>query len=158
MNRLIWVHLALLFVTMLYGGNYTVAKYALPDYIRPVAFISIRLLSGTVLFWAIGSLSPRTSISRQDHWLLFRCGLFGAALNQLLFFEGLSLTTPIHASIMMTMSPIAVILIAALIFISCGNDPNNTSQDKDTGVSELIIWKFASISKPLFSILPIFWV
>jgi drug/metabolite transporter (DMT)-like permease len=115
MNRLIWVHLALLFVTMLYGGNYTVAKYALPDYIRPIAFISIRLLSGTILFWAIGSLSPKTSISRQDHWLLFRCGLFGAALNQLLFFEGLSLTTPIHASIMMTMSPIAVILIAALM-------------------------------------------
>jgi len=115
MNRLLWVHLALLFVTMLYGGNYTVAKYALPEYLAPIAFISVRLLSGTILFWAIDSLNPRIRISKKDHWLLFRCGLFGAALNQLLFFEGLSLTTPIHASIMMTMSPIAVILIAALM-------------------------------------------
>ncbi|MEJ2003851.1 MAG: DMT family transporter [Cyclobacteriaceae bacterium] len=115
MNRQLWVHLTLLFVAMLYGGNYTIAKYALPEYIKPVAFISVRLLSGTFLFWAIDSVGKRSRVSRSDHWLLFRCGLFGAALNQLLFFEGLSLTTPIHASIMMTMSPIAVILIASLM-------------------------------------------
>ncbi|MCA6074289.1 DMT family transporter [Fulvivirga sedimenti] len=115
MSRMLWVHLALLFVTLLYGANYTIAKYALPEYLKPLAFISVRLLSGTILFWAIDSLQPREAISRKDHWLLFRCGLFGAALNQLLFFEGLSRTTPIHGSIMMTMSPIAVILIASLL-------------------------------------------
>ena len=115
MNRMIWVHAALLFVTMLYGANYSIAKYALPEYLQPLAFISVRILSGTLLFWAIDSLNPREKIPWKDHWQLFRCGLFGAALNQMLFFEGLSRTTPIHASIMMTMSPIAVILIAALM-------------------------------------------
>ncbi len=115
MPRMLWVHLALLFVTFLYGANYTIAKYALPEYLKPLAFISIRLLSGTILFWGLSIFQPKEAISRADHWLLFRCGLFGAALNQLLFFEGLSRTSPIHASIMMTMSPIAVILIASLM-------------------------------------------
>ena len=34
------------------------------------------------------------------------------AINQLLFFEGLNLTTPINASIIMTVNPILVLLLS----------------------------------------------
>ena len=43
------------------------------------------------------------------------CGLFGVAINQLFFFEGLNLTTPINAAIIMTVSPILVIIFSAII-------------------------------------------
>ncbi len=115
MPRLYWVHLALLVVTILYGANYTFAKFALPEYIKPFGFIVIRVVSGTILFWAVDSINRNERIERKDHWTLVKCGFFGAALNMLLFFQGLSMTTPIHASIIMTMSPIAVLVVAALM-------------------------------------------
>ena len=39
------------------------------------------------------------------------CGVFGVAANQLMFFKGLSLTSPINASIMMVCTPILVVLM-----------------------------------------------
>jgi drug/metabolite transporter (DMT)-like permease len=41
------------------------------------------------------------------------CALFGVAINQLLFFKGLSLTSPIHAAIMMVCTPIIVLLLSS---------------------------------------------
>ena len=115
MPRLLWVHLALLVVTILYGANYTIAKFALPEFIKPFGFIAIRVISGTILFWAVDSINANEKIERADHWTLIKCGFFGAAVNMLLFFQGLSLTTPIHGSIIMTMSPIAVLVVAAIM-------------------------------------------
>ena len=43
------------------------------------------------------------------------CGLFGIAINQLFFFKGLNLSTPINASIIMTSAPIIVILISLIL-------------------------------------------
>lgn len=112
---MILVYGALLFVTLIYGANYTIAKYVVPLYLLPLAFVVCRVSVSSVLFWGIGTLGPSEKVSRSDHWLLFKCALFGTALNQYLFFKGLSLTTPIHASLIMTMTPIAVIVVAAIM-------------------------------------------
>jgi len=44
--------------------------------------------------------------------LLAICGLFGVVINQELFFLGLSITTPINASLIMIMAPILVFVIS----------------------------------------------
>jgi drug/metabolite transporter (DMT)-like permease len=41
------------------------------------------------------------------------CAVGGVATNQLLFFNGLSLTSPLHASLIMTSNPIAVLILSA---------------------------------------------
>lgn len=46
---------------------------------------------------------------------MLKCAVFGVALNQLLFFKGLSLTTSINASIIMTSSPVIVMVMALII-------------------------------------------
>jgi drug/metabolite transporter (DMT)-like permease len=43
------------------------------------------------------------------------CGLFGVAVNQSLFLKGLSLTTPIDASIIMVSNPILVLIASSII-------------------------------------------
>ena len=43
------------------------------------------------------------------------CGLTGVAINQLCFFNGLALTSPLHASLIMTIVPIFVLVASALI-------------------------------------------
>jgi drug/metabolite transporter (DMT)-like permease len=43
------------------------------------------------------------------------CAVTGVAVNQIMFFEGLNLTTPIQASIILTANPILVLIAAAII-------------------------------------------
>ena len=43
------------------------------------------------------------------------CGLFGVAINQMLFFEGLNLTTPINAAVIMVTNPILVLIMGAFL-------------------------------------------
>lgn len=43
------------------------------------------------------------------------CSVFGVATNQILFFEGLNLTTPINASIIMTVTPMVILIFSHFI-------------------------------------------
>lgn len=47
--------------------------------------------------------------------LLALCGFLGVSANQLLFFSGLNLTTPINASLLQTLIPVMVLLIAGFM-------------------------------------------
>lgn len=116
MNSRLWVHVALFTVALIYGANYTIAKYAMPDYIGAFGFIAVRVIVTTILFWILHQfLSKERVESKRDYLRLILCGLFGITINQLLFFKGLSLTTPINASIIMTVNPIAVVIAAYLL-------------------------------------------
>ncbi|MBL7764920.1 MAG: DMT family transporter [Chitinophagaceae bacterium] len=110
-------HLALLGANLFYGAGFTVAKTVMPSLIAPNGFILIRVVVATVLFWLsfFGGDRFKTKIERKDWKTLILCALFGVATNQLLFFQGLSLTSPIHASLMMLSTPILVSVFAAFI-------------------------------------------
>lgn len=111
----IYAHLALLLVALIYGLNYSLAKDVMPHYVQPRAFILIRAIGATFLFHLLGAFAGRDTIQRR-HWpRLALCGLLGVAANQMFFFEGLNLTTPIQASVIMTVNPIVVMLLSALL-------------------------------------------
>lgn len=109
------VHLALFTVALLYGANYSVAKIAMPEYIGPYGFIVIRATISGLVFWVYHHNAVKETVSStSDMVKLILCGVFGVAANQLAFFKGLSLTTPINASIIMTVNPIIVVTLAYL--------------------------------------------
>ena len=109
-------HLALLGVALIYGANYSIAKIVLDDgYILPKGFILMRVFSGMILFWLFHQLFVREKVLRKDWWRLALCGVFGVAVNQLFFFMGLKLTTPINASLIMTTTPILVLIASSLL-------------------------------------------
>lgn len=112
-------HLALLIVAFTYGGNYIVAKGLMPDLIGPSGFIVFRVLGGGGLFWMVrGVMKMRgnwESVDRGDLGRLFLCGTTGVAANQLLFFNGLNATSPVNASLIMTVNPILVLGISAAL-------------------------------------------
>jgi len=107
-------HILLFIVNLIYAGNYTVAKIAMPVYIAPEAFIVIRASVGALTFFFIQSIWVKEKIDPKDWFQLVLCGLFGIAINQLMFFKGLALTSPINASLIMITVPIIVILISAI--------------------------------------------
>lgn len=107
-------HLALLGANIIYGVNHIVAKGVMPDKIGPSAFVFLRVLFAGLLFWIIKSFITE-KIEKKDFIRLILSGLFGITINMLLFFHGLSLTSPIDASIIMTATPVIVLILSILI-------------------------------------------
>lgn len=87
----------------------------MPEYISPFGFIFCRVLGALSLFWVFSSFGKQEKILPKDFRRLMLCGVFGVAGNQLMFFYGLNLTSPINAAIIMTCNPILVLIIAAVI-------------------------------------------
>lgn len=100
---------------LIYGVSFTVAKEVMPLYIRPFGFILIRVLGAALLFWTVGIFLKKEKIETQDYPRLLLGALFGIALNQLSFFKGLSMTTPINASVIMVTSPILVLIFSSFL-------------------------------------------
>lgn len=115
MNRLLKTHLALLGANVIYGLNYVIAKGIMPDYLLPKAIIFIRVSVTVIMFGIIHFLVPKEKVEKRDLFKLALCALFGVALNQLLFFEGLNLSTPINASIIITIIPVLILVFAHFI-------------------------------------------
>lgn len=113
MNRNIPAHFAVLVANIIYGANYSIAKLVMPAFIQPFGFIVIRVGSSAVLFFLTARLLYRERIHREDLGRILLCALTGVAVNQLLFFKGLSLTGPINAGLMMVTNPIFVLLLTA---------------------------------------------
>lgn len=109
-------HAALLGANLFYGAGFTVAKSVMPALIKPGAFILIRVSCAAFLFWLsyVFGKNFRTAIHASDRLRLIACGILGVATNQLFFFKGLSLTSPIHGSLMMLSTPILVSIFAAI--------------------------------------------
>jgi drug/metabolite transporter (DMT)-like permease len=106
-------HLSIFFANLIYGANFSIAKIAMPEYIHPAAFILLRVVCATLLFIVLDRPSPdRKRIERKDYFQFFLLGLFGVAINQLLFFEGLSRTSNINAALIMTSTPVLVTVMA----------------------------------------------
>ena len=87
----------------------------MPEYIQPSGFILLRVIGGSILFFLTYLFFVKERVKKKDFFRLMLCGLFGVAINQLFFFEGLNLTTPINAAIIMTISPVLVIITSAII-------------------------------------------
>ena len=108
-------HLSVLSANLIYGANYSIAKQVMPEFIKPFGFIVIRVVVTAFLFWLISLFIKDKKVEKEDLPRLFFCALFGVAINQLLFFKGLDLTSPINASLMMTTNPIMVLLVAGFL-------------------------------------------
>lgn len=110
-----WAHLSLLAANVIYGINYSFAKAVMPEYIRPLALVSVRSVLAAGLFWITSLFMPKEPVSRKDLLYLFGCSFFGVVINQILFLTGLNLTSPINSSIIISTNPIFAFILAAMI-------------------------------------------
>ena len=87
----------------------------MPDKIGPSGFIALRVLGGGVMFLLLRFSLKFEKVDKRDFLRLALCGLTGVAINQLCFFNGLAITSPVHASLIMTINPIFVLIASAAI-------------------------------------------
>lgn len=115
MSKRWWAILAALAATTIYGINHTVAKTLMPTYIEPFGLILLRVAGAFLLFLLISFFFPSEKIDTKDWKRIFACAVFGMVINMLMFFKGLSLSTPINSSVIVTISPILVFVLSALL-------------------------------------------
>jgi drug/metabolite transporter (DMT)-like permease len=110
-----WAHIALLGANIIYGLNYSIAKYAMPGHIKPFALVSLRSVMAAAMFWTASLFIKKDPVARKDLLYLFACSFFGVVINQTLFLVGLDMTSPINSSIILSTNPIFAFVFAALI-------------------------------------------
>lgn len=115
MSKRVQALIAALIATSIFGINHTLAKGLMPEYVEPFGFIVIRVLGAGILFWIV-SLFVKTEKIKKEHWpRLIISAVFGMVLNMLFFFKGLSLSTPINSSVIVTITPILVFMLSAVL-------------------------------------------
>ena len=114
-NPRIFALLAATTASTIYGINHTIAKGLMPDVIQPFGFILLRVSGAALVFWVISLFFPSEKVERRDWFRFIICAFFGMVLNMLAFFKGLSLSTPINSSVIITISPVLLLVLSAFI-------------------------------------------
>jgi drug/metabolite transporter (DMT)-like permease len=106
-------HIAVLGTNLFFAINYSFVKDISPALVGPYALNLLRVGGSLLLFWTLWLFAKnKTAIRKEDMGRLMLCGLLGVAINQMLFIKGLTMTTAIHASLLMLCSPILITLLA----------------------------------------------
>jgi drug/metabolite transporter (DMT)-like permease len=116
MSSTLKAHLALLTVALIYGANYSITKVVVDDnYMMPINLVMFRIITGAILFGLFHQIFIKEKVDKSDFGRLLICAMTGVAINQSFFIVGLKYTTPINASLIMTTTPILVLIASALI-------------------------------------------
>ena len=89
-------------------------KAAMDAGISGLALANMRMIGGAVCFWLTSFFVRNEEVPPRDLLMLFFASLLGIVCNQGCFTFGLSLTSPVDASIVTTTMPIITMILAAL--------------------------------------------
>ncbi|MBT8298152.1 MAG: DMT family transporter [Maribacter sp.] len=107
--------LAAIGATSIYGLNHTIAKGVMPHYVGAFGFVMLRVIGAAALFWVISIFGPKEKIEKKDYLRMLICAILGMGVNMLVFFKGLSLSTPINSAVLITTTPIIVLIMSAVL-------------------------------------------
>lgn len=106
--------LAAIGATTIYALNHTIAKGVMPHYVQPFGFIIFRVGGAAILFWLISFFGPKEKLQKTDYLRMLVCAILGMGINMLVFFKGLALSTPINSAVLVTTTPIIVLILSAI--------------------------------------------
>ena len=89
-------------------------KVIMPDYIGPYGLVLLRVITATVLFNLCSLFFSKERIENEYYLRIVAATAFGMCLNMVFFIRGLSLSTPINSSVIITIMPIIVMLLSAI--------------------------------------------
>lgn len=106
-------HISLIAATLLFSGNYWIAKN-----VMPVPLYPLQIAGASVLFSVLNLVIRRENerIAKSDIFRIILSGLFGITLNQILFFTGLNLTVPVDTAIINASNPLIIVVLSSLFF------------------------------------------
>lgn len=107
----------ILLANLFFAINMPVSRELTPEWINPFGLSLFRISFAFISFLILSLFIKDTSdgFTIKEHLILILAGLMGTAANQLSFLAGLSMTSPVDASLIITITPIITMLFAAVI-------------------------------------------
>ncbi|MDR1112765.1 MAG: DMT family transporter [Bacteroidales bacterium] len=115
MNNKAKGHIAILSANIIFGLNTPISRGLMPDILSPYALTFFRMAGAMCLFWIVSLFTKREKVPLKDIGLLFGAGMFGILINQMIFLVGLSKSSPIDSSMVLTLLPVFSMCLAAFI-------------------------------------------
>ena len=107
-------HLAMLTANIAWGLMAPLSKSIMMfGAIGYLSLVSFRLGGAAIAFWIASLFVKNEKVPLRDLLLMFVASLFAIVFNQAIFITGVSMTSPINASIVTTFLPITVMVISA---------------------------------------------
>lgn len=99
----------------MWGLMAPIGKFVMASAIfTPLVVTDCRMFGAALLFWLVSFFTKPEHVNHKDLLTLFFASMLGIVFNQGSYIFGLSLTSPINASIVTTSTPILTMIIAAL--------------------------------------------
>ncbi len=109
-------HLACFAAYAIFGFNIIVCKDLTGGHlISPFAIFTIRSIGAGLLFWLISFFQPKEKVEKRDFVKIFAAAFLGYFVTQLTFLVAIPDVTPMHCSIISSISPIFTMFIAAIV-------------------------------------------
>lgn len=109
-------HAACFAAYAIFGVNIIVCKDLTSGHlISPIALFTIRSLGAGLIFWILSLFLPHEKVDRIDYLKIFAAAFLGYFVTQLTFLAAIPDVTPMHCSIISSMSPIYTMFIAAIV-------------------------------------------
>lgn len=103
------------FVALFYAYNFTAAKEVTPEFIGPFGLTWYRVVVTCAIFWLISLFAGvKEKVPLREFPLIALAAFCGVGFNMVTFMWGLSLTSPISASVLMVSTPIIVLVLSAI--------------------------------------------
>lgn len=125
----LYAHLCMFAACAIWGLMAPVGKDAMTHGIDGLSMVSFRVAGGAVLFWALSflttlfssithqpsAINPPEHVPLKDKLKFGAAAVFGLVCNQCCFTLGLSITSPVNASIVTTSMPIFAMILSFII-------------------------------------------
>ena len=113
MNKNVQGHIFALTANILWGLMAPIGKSALMEF-SALSVTTFRMVGAAACFWLLSAFCKYEHVDHRDMLKTFFASLFALVFNQGVYIFGLSMTSPIDASIVTTTLPIVTMIIAAI--------------------------------------------
>lgn len=101
---------------VIFGLNTPISKNVLQEYLSPFSLTFFRMIGACSIFWIVSFFLKREKVVTKDIFIIFLASMFGIFINQFSFVMGLSITSPVNAALIVTVTPILT-MIVSFIFL-----------------------------------------
>ena len=108
-------HASILMAEICWGLMSPAGKDAMSHGIDGIGLVSLRVAGAALLFWTASLFTRHEHIPVRDVFKLCGAALLGLVFNQCMFTIGLSITSPVNASIVTTSLPIFAMVLSFFI-------------------------------------------
>ncbi|MBR0390574.1 MAG: DMT family transporter [Prevotella sp.] len=114
-HKALIAHLSMFGACAGWGLMAPIGKDAMTHGFDGMPMVTFRVVGACVLFWIASIFAKKEYVSTKDKLMFIGAAIFGLVCNQCCYTIGLSITSPINASIVTTSMPIFAMILSALI-------------------------------------------